>query len=212
MNRGARAAANQCVSPTWRSDALRSVPAHRSSVRNRRYRALVLMQDARSGTSIELEVVGYQFPAMEPTGPGFDWDANWLRIRGRVTIGATSWAFADPCLTTWESAELGEWLLQAAAGEIDAGSDPGIGRGSRSFVEPNLAVKLTATDEATVSLVWSFSQESAPPGATEAQRYGDGVPVLVAVAREALRVAAEQWKENLRSFPIRGDGLPASVG
>ncbi len=176
--------------------------------RDGRYRALVLLQDAGSGNSVELGVVGYEFPAMEPSGPGFDWDANWLRVRGRVTVGATSWAFTVPCLTTLESAELGEWLLRAAAGEVDAGSDPGVGRGPRSFVEPNIAVKLTATDDATVSLVWSLSQESAPLDATDEQRYGDGVPVLVVVAREALRIAAGEWKENLQRFPIRGDKSP----
>jgi hypothetical protein len=170
----------------------------------------VLIEDAGASTSVELQVVGYQFPAMEPTGPGFDWDANWLRVRGRVKVGPLSWSFTDPCLTTQEAAELGEWLRQAAAGEIDSNSDPGIGHGPRWFVEPNLSVKLTAHDDSSVSLTWYFSQESAPPEATEAERYGDGFPVVVTVSRDALTAAVLAWQEELQVFPIRGDGSPSS--
>jgi len=57
----------------------------------------VLIEDAAQNASIALEILGYQFPDRTPSEPGFDWDANWLMIRGNIKVADRSWSFSDPC-------------------------------------------------------------------------------------------------------------------
>lgn len=164
------------------------------------------IEDIDRGMAVELEVVGYQFPDYRPPrGQSFDeWDANWLQVRGRIASPEISWSFLDPCLTTGEARELGEWLTRAALGELDPATDPGLGgRGAGFFVEPNLSVRIESATTAGVSLVWSFSQESTRPGAPESERFGDGTEVRVTVEPETLSRAAQGWKDDLRRFPAR---------
>lgn len=152
-----------------------------------------------------LEVLGYQFPDAIPSEGGFDWDANWLVVRGVIKVEDRSWSFTDPCLTTQEAAELGDWLRQVALGEVVPGKDTGMGgRGARWFVEPNVSVMLSSASESGVSLLWHFSQESAPTGAPEEQRFGEGFPVAVTVPRELLLREAGVWADALTRFPQRG--------
>lgn len=61
---------------------------------------------SETGAALKLAVEGYQFsvvPSDDPCG----WDANWLRVTGSVVLpdGRTH-RFCEPCLTTWEAAEL----------------------------------------------------------------------------------------------------------
>ncbi|MEH3077262.1 MAG: hypothetical protein PGN11_11375 [Quadrisphaera sp.] len=77
-----------------------------------------MVLEGEDGASVELSVVGYQFPdVVAPDGD--DWDANWLVIAGHVrTCDGRTWTFRDPGLTTWEVAEVAAWLDRAAAGAI----------------------------------------------------------------------------------------------
>ena len=81
-----------------------------------------------------------------------DWDANWLVIRGDVHLpDERHWHFLDPCLTTWEAAELAgqqpppvvEGVVMDARKsarqgtefvEISLGSDDGLAKGHSLFV------------------------------------------------------------------------------
>jgi hypothetical protein len=161
----------------------------------------VLIQ-GQEGTSVELDLGGYQFPEMEALGPHFDHDANWLRVRGKVFDGAQSWSFEDPCLMTTEAAELALWLRGIVDGVVEPDAQTGVG--GASFVEPNVSAKLDARTDATVTIVWYFSQESSPPGAVEDIRYGDGQPVRTTVPPRTLTAAIEDWEAQLRRFPVRG--------
>ena len=39
------------------------------------------------GPSVQLKVLGYEFPAPAHKATERDWDANWLLVKGTVTIG-----------------------------------------------------------------------------------------------------------------------------
>ncbi len=73
-------------------------------------------------SSLELRVIGYQFPDLEAGGepPGGDSsDANWLVVSGVVcTAAGTAWSFRHPSLLTWELTELVRWLRQVADGAV----------------------------------------------------------------------------------------------
>jgi hypothetical protein len=92
------------------------------------------------GTSMELRIAGYQFPGHQASVADFalnwlevwakigpppggkwarDWDANWLQVCGSITLAdGKTWAFEQPCLTTWDAQELGSWLHEVAAGTV----------------------------------------------------------------------------------------------
>nr|WP_256679446.1 hypothetical protein [Pseudomonas sp. Fl4BN1] len=46
---------------------------------------------------VELDILGYQFPDSRER-----WDANWLRIQGRIEHPQGAWSFEDACLTAFE--------------------------------------------------------------------------------------------------------------
>lgn len=131
---------------------------------------------------------------MQATGPDWDWDANWLLIRGEVRDDNLAWSFTDPCLTTREAPALGGWL-RALATDVRTESP--------SFTEPNLRIDALGDSDGRVTVEISFSQESAPREANEAVRYGDGHPVVLRMTRAALKAAADQWDRDLAPFPER---------
>ncbi len=83
---------------------------------------------ADDGTSLELNVVGYQFPQLV----GVPYDSNWLIIAGHVALGGREWKFRDPCLLTNEVLALAEWFEARSK----ASNDDEFG-----FIEPNLSFK-----------------------------------------------------------------------
>jgi hypothetical protein len=93
--------------------------------------------------SVELSIAGYQFPDLQGRGDR-DWDANWLQICGAVVLAdGKTWSFEDPSLTTWEAAELGQWLREAADGSVKPwplGTEEA--EPLLCFTEPNLAFSL----------------------------------------------------------------------
>jgi len=161
------------------------------------------MDDARGQAAVELEVVGYQFPSYDPRAANFDdTDANWLQVRGSIRTLDLSWTFTDPCLLTGEAAELGAWLHRVAEGGVHPSQEV-FGRGAVFFVEPNLSVRLAASEGAMLTLVWYFSQESSPPGAPDEIRFGHGHPVHLEVSPKHLARAADEWSTALARFPPR---------
>jgi hypothetical protein len=165
----------------------------------------VKIKDARSGTAVELEPVGYQFPDYRPRrGEAYDeWDANWLVIRGRITAPDSSWSFADPCLTRAEADELRGWLSHVADGHVRPAAEVVGGQGNVFFTEPNVSVRLVESAAGLFTVVWYFSQESSPPGAPDEVRFGSGHPVQTVVSASDLMRAVDQWTAELAPFPHR---------
>lgn len=128
--------------------------------------------------SLELNIVGYQFP--ESTNEG--WDSNWLMIEGKARLGNCEWSFKDPLMTTFEVEELIGWLKGPSR------------LPTKIFVEPNL--KLTYLPP---TLTVSLSHEST--------KLFDGkeVRLVFPLKGNDLATLAESLRLQLKKFPFRGD-------
>jgi len=135
------------------------------------------------GASLELEIVGYQFPVIENE----PYDSNWLVISGRGTSDAKSWTFSDPCLLTREVAALADWL--------EARSRSGKGAGKIGFIEPNLYFRWKKG-----VLRVDFEIECRPPWAKDVSEFY----LLFSPSPEELASAAASLREQLRKHPARG--------
>lgn len=150
-------------------------------------------------------IARYQFPGRQGQG-NRDWDANWLQVAGTVVlVDRKTWPFEDPCMTTWEAAELGRWLNAVADGSVQP-SPFGTGQDEqlRVFTEPVVAFSLQERIEERVRIRVHFSLEALPPWLRGAGRPDifDFFVVLDLPAAE-LRQAADDWTLNLRQFPPR---------
>jgi hypothetical protein len=158
------------------------------------------------GASVELRPTRYQFPARS-SEPG-DWDANWLEIHGRVrTATGESWRFNDPCLTTWEARQLGDWLRVAADGRVSVIEAPNEDSEELlTFTEPNLGFSVGARegDSLVVRVHLSLESVADRPGAGEEAPYDFyGYSVPLQLGREELLAAARAWDEDNGPFPER---------
>jgi hypothetical protein len=180
------------------------------------------------GASVVLRITGYQFPEHQARGQEFalDWlevwakvgptpsgkwvrdeDANWLRVRGYITLAdGKTWAFEDPCLTTWDALELGSWLREVAAGTVPpspvAGDEP---EELLDFLEPNIAFSVEDRTADRVQIRIHFSLESLPPWLQNAELEPGLFEYFVRleISAEELTRAAESWMLELAEFPER---------
>jgi hypothetical protein len=155
--------------------------------------------------SIELNIARYQFPDLQGHGDR-DWDANWLQISGAVVLaGGRTWSFEDPSLTTWEAAELGQWLREAADGSVKPlPFGPEEAGQFLCFTEPNLAFGLEVRVADKVWLRVHFSMEALPPwlsGAEQPDIFDFFVVLEVPAAQ--VGIAAADWAIALSRFPQR---------
>jgi hypothetical protein len=141
------------------------------------------------GTQFELEVVGYQFPEIDPDP--HEVDANWLNIRLSVRGPDRSWAAIEPCLETCEVADLAQWFEAIAAGNaVDCDA---------CFTEATLRFALQE-DDPTKMRVYFW------PGWTprdEASTGDEDVFIECDACAEALHTAAASLRAQLEKFPIR---------
>src|SRR6185312_7650655 len=85
------------------------------------------------GQSVELHIVGYQFPHLATV----EYDSNWLRIEGQVHHPRGQWSFQDPCLLTYEVSRLADWLDALAQEKPDSDQI--------DFTEPNLSFRIVGS-------------------------------------------------------------------
>ena len=149
------------------------------------------------------------FPARPLSDRATIWDEesdpDWLMIRGDArTPDGQSWAFVGPCLRTWEARQLGEWLGQIAAHNVNP-APPGDGKAALlEFTEPNLAFVLEARHGTEVRLRVQLSAEALPPW-----KFRAGQPdifdqfLTFNLSDDDVRAAREAWEEELRDFPDR---------
>jgi hypothetical protein len=159
------------------------------------------------GPLVDLSVTGYQFPQRVATSAR-DWDANWLCVHGNVTqADGKSWAFKDPCLTTWEGQALANWLREAAAGIVPV-SPIGLGEAAEErllfFTEPNLAFSVESRARDHVGVRVHFSLEALPPWLCGPQQPDifDFV-ILLRLSLSDLADAADAWARDLAKYPER---------
>jgi len=145
--------------------------------------------ETEDGQSLELRILGYQFPDLETE----DYDSNWLNIEGKVAHVRGSWQFCDPCLLTYEASELADWLDALA-------SDPC--SGTLTFIEPNLSFRSLESPAGTRLRVY-FELEARPPWAPfdvgdEGQCWID-----LPVSTSELRLAGAALRDQLTVYPQR---------
>ena len=162
--------------------------------------------DSEDGASVDLRLVGYQFPGAVGAPPG-DWDANWLVVRGRVRLAdGRARSFTDASLTTWDARDIGGWLRGVVSGHVAPVRQDAPEEDLLAFTEPCLAFSLAARDEAGATVRVHLSLECAPPWLH--QDGDDDVPlfaffVAVTVPLDAVARAADDWSAGLARFPAR---------
>ncbi|WP_322779944.1 hypothetical protein [Frankia sp. Cas4] len=161
---------------------------------------------SRTGASVELRPVRYQFHSVRSDTDGDRWDANWLVVRGDVQApDGRGWSFTDPCLTTWEARGLAHWLHRVATGQVTRSPAPDEDADDvLSFTEPNLAFSLHERDLHTAHLRLHLSAEAAPPWtAQDARWHWSAFYLPLHLGIDEIRDAAEQWERDLAPFPTR---------
>ena len=142
-----------------------------------------------SGDEFQLVIVRYQFPDVHEDR----WDSNWLIVNGTVSARGEKWRFTDPCVTTFELADLADWLDELARdGDQPSGFE---------FTEPNLKFTYTPWPQRAVQL--TFAHESAPPALSEVERR-TGVTVEFPMSGSQAAALALEIRRALTDYPIRG--------
>jgi hypothetical protein len=150
------------------------------------------------GDTLELSVVGYQFPEAKDPRQRFSWHV----VQGRACTSGRAWAFRWPALTCDESARLPGWLSQVADA-LDADDSPTQPPLStrEAFIEPDLTFEVTALDDGHATLRVELDVElHAQP--TPRALHPDGPTVLqLQVSAEQLRNAAAEWALDVERYP-----------
>ena len=153
------------------------------------------------GSSLELALDGYQFPATENAAFGKDWDSNWVHVRGSVSLpdGRTH-QFRDPCLTTWEARHLLEWLTAVRRSAITGSPD---NEPSLDFTEPGISFGLERIAVDAVVLRVYLSYEAEPSFVlTGAHGHLENYVRLTMTFAE-LGTATAEWEAEIRGYPVR---------
>ena len=151
-------------------------------------RGVMMRLATNTDFAVELRIAGYQFPDNHTA----KYDSNWLVIEGRVHHPSGDWTFRDPCLLTYEAAQLADWLEWVAA---DRAAIP-----DAAFIEPNLSFKVV-TSETGRALQVAFGAESRPSWAS----CGEQVSAEFPVAGLRLPEAIGEWREQLLQYPQRAE-------
>ena len=145
---------------------------------------------AESGDAFEFAVLRYEFPDITEDR----WDSNWLVVSGHVRSGEQVWQFVEPCVTTFELAELAEWLGALGSGpQRDA---------EYAFTEPHLKFSYVVDPEPRLRV--RFAHKIAPPWLTEFARKALGFHLEFPISEVDAQAVIEDLRRTLIEFPIRG--------
>jgi|SRR5215469_9397484 len=177
--------------------------------------------NSSDGASVELRIAGYWYPDYYQAPPPealqrfmgganipvvvLKSDLNWLQVSGNVTpADRTAWAFADPCLTTSEARELGDWLRQVAAGIEAPFRGYRESQGWLVFTEPNLGFSLRDRTAGRVRITVEFTGELTPPWFRGGPEHAPNSYLMrLDVSADEVAQAAESWMHDLAEFPER---------
>ncbi len=161
---------------------------------------------SHDGAFVELRPVGYEFARPAAPGPGKDWDANWLVLRGQArTPDGRSWSFEDPCLTTWEARSLLSWLRGVVSGTVPATPFDGSAEEQLLvFTEPVVSLSLAERTPDAALIRVHLSLEGKPPWLQD----DDNVDIFeyflpIDAALNEVSCAADDWEHELEAFPER---------
>jgi hypothetical protein len=142
-----------------------------------------------SGDEFQLVIVRYQFPDVHEDR----WESNWLVVNGTVAAAGEKWIFTEPCVTTFELADLADWLDELATD----GSEPS----AFEFTEPNLKFSYVPWPRRAVQL--TLAHESAPSSMSDDERRA-GVTVEFPLSVQQTATFAAEIRQALSEYPIRG--------
>ncbi len=141
------------------------------------------------GSRIRLRVTGYQFQNSRDLDCQ-DYDANWLMVEGTVDCPVGRWTFHDPCLLTWEAAELVEWL----------GKTP-IPARAITFIEPLVAFE-RAGSESKPRLAVTLRGEALPSDLFDHEtRWGVGLMIPLTYTVDELAKFTANLRTGYQQFP-----------
>ena len=141
-----------------------------------------------SGDDFQLVIVRYQHPDVHEDR----WDSNWLIVNAHLETGGRKWGFTEPCVTTFELADLADWLDELAAD----GTEPS----AFAFTEPHLKFAYVPWPRRALQL--TLATEAAPASMFEAVR--PGVTVEFPLSESQTAALAADIRRALHDFPIRG--------
>ena len=141
-----------------------------------------------AGDEFQLVIVRYQFPDVHEDR----WESNWLIVNGTVAAAGEKWVFTEPCVTTFELADLADWLDEL----VPNGAEPS----AFEFTEPNLKFTYVPSRRA-VQL--TLAHESAPTSMSELERRA-GVTVEFPLSGQQTETFAAEIRQALHEYPIRG--------
>jgi hypothetical protein len=154
-----------------------------------------MLLKGRDGSEFEATIVGYEFPHIEHK----KWDSNWLMVSMRVQSPLGAGKCVDPCLTTWDVERLITWLeaqAQASPTESDI-----------YFLEANLGFEICKVSGSVLTLRVHFILERGafwkPVNGKRYRRSTWKSFVDLEISREDMQTAADAWRADLRTFPLR---------
>jgi hypothetical protein len=142
-----------------------------------------------SGDEFQLVIVRYQFPDVHEDR----WESNWLIVNGTIAAAGEKWVFTEPCVTTFELADLADWLDELVAN----GTEPS----AFEFTEPNLKFAYVPWPHRAVQL--TLAHESAPASLSDVERR-NGVTVEFPLSVQQTATFAAEIRQALDEYPIRG--------
>ena len=142
---------------------------------------------AKDESAFDLLVLGYEHPDVSED----TWDSNWLVVNGSVATGTVSWRFVEPCVATFELAELAEWLRSLKQPPPDASE--------HLFAEPHLAFSYQPAPQPTLRI--RFAHGAAPAGG---DNNGHEASVEFPLAEIDIDEAVADLRGALIDYPIRG--------
>lgn len=142
-----------------------------------------MLLKSRDGASVELRVLGYEYPLIEDKKT----DSNWLSVFCSVHLGPDVWSFTGKSLLSWEARDLARWL--------ETISGPGMSEGRLAFTEPHLRFEAKQLSEQLRVLKVSH-------------RYSAGsnsmsIEAELIIEREALQIASQTFLQEAGRFPPR---------
>ncbi len=146
-----------------------------------------MLLKSADGSEFELSIEGYEFPQIVDD----ESDSNWLRVRIRLKNREAEAQTTDPCLLTWEAAELLEWIKYLTGLEGSVGYVP-------DFTEPNPRFLILRNTPESVRFEVSFIfEKKSTPTKT--------MSVIIEATKRDLLLAARSLQIEIDRFPTRAN-------
>jgi hypothetical protein len=144
---------------------------------------------SRDGQTLELRILGYQFPDLGTS----EYDSNWLVVTGKVTHSRGSWQFTNPCLLTFEAEQLATWMDRVAHAKLPSDTC--------DFMEPNLEFRALNIDRRILRVY--FDLGARPSWAARGYVGTQDLWVEFPIEELDLKLAAREWHTELTKYPQR---------